>query len=260
MSEPCAGAAAKHEDVGKRDMADRVPGRRVRRIRQVWRRRFGMAVLLQFALLTAVPAANAAQAAASGFPWPDLGSLVGSQQSSGLSKQAAYALHGAPTLAARPPGMPHAAKAVSGSKTSAAASQEAKAAGKPVDVPQLTTDRSTTVANPDGSFTTTESFSPVRMKAGGGWAPIDTTLARTANGDWAPKAAVASITLSGGGTGPLATVSSGAKSLSLTWPLGALPTRVLGAVVQWCTSAPVHGACVRLWRRAAFACTHPWVV
>lgn len=80
---------------------------------------------------------------------------------------------------------------------------KAKAAGKAVAVPELTTERSTTVANPDGTMTAAISLAAQRAWVHGAWAPIDATLTRTAEG-WQPKAAVAQITLSRGGTGPLA--------------------------------------------------------
>ena len=105
-----------------------------------------------------------------------------------------------------------------------AASAKAKRSGKAVDVPELTTERSTTEANPNGSFTSTTTFIPERAKVNGAWAPIDTTLAKNADGSLTPKAAVAGIVLSGGGTGPLASVSIGGKTVTMSWPLGALPT------------------------------------
>ncbi|GAA1995599.1 LamG-like jellyroll fold domain-containing protein [Catenulispora subtropica] len=157
-------------------------------------------------------------------------------------------LTNAPAQAPRPPGTPHLAPgqetkdpdptAVAGPSQKAktaedpyaaknaaqlAASTKAKATGKAVDVPELTTERSTTKANPDGTFTASTTFFPQRAKVDGAWTPIDTTLAENADGSWTPKATVAGITLSGGGTGPLATLRIGAKTIAMSWPLGALP-------------------------------------
>ncbi|MFC1432233.1 ricin-type beta-trefoil lectin domain protein [Streptacidiphilus sp. N1-3] len=190
---------------------------------------------------------TAAALAATATPAPAFAAAAGAARSAGSGTSVAHALLGAPTLAARPPGIrrgagttttrvtapgpvrPAAPKQVGGAATSAlrtaqaTAAEKAKSAGHAVPIPELTTDHSTTVANPDGTFTATEAFSPQRTKVNGSWAPIDTTLVRTANGSWAPRAAVAKIALSPGGNTPLATVTVGTRTLTLTWPLGPLP-------------------------------------
>lgn len=101
-------------------------------------------------------------------------------------------------------------------------SAKAKASGKPVPIPELTTERSTSVVNPDGTVTAAISLAPQRAWVDGAWAPIDTSLVKTTAG-WAPKATPAQITLSPGGTGPLAVVGVQGKKITVTWPLGALP-------------------------------------
>jgi hypothetical protein len=75
-------------------------------------------------------------------------------------------------------------------------------------------------ANPDGSHTSVESAVPVRVKrADGSWVPVDLTLRGTApNGTVSPAASPTPVTLSGGGTGPLATVYAGSERFSLSWP------------------------------------------
>ncbi|GAA2030640.1 hypothetical protein GCM10009839_32980 [Catenulispora yoronensis] len=100
----------------------------------------------------------------------------------------------------------------------------AKKAGKPTAVPDLTTESSTTVANPDGSLTATIAPGPVRTAINGTWQPIDTTLTKSSDGSLKPKAATAQIMLSNGGDGPLASVALGGKKTTVTWPLGPLPT------------------------------------
>lgn len=164
-------------------------------------------------------------------------------------KPTPHVLTDAPALAARPPGTTSTSPAAAAKPTSppgtkstgqqvkkpaedpqgalhaaqAAASAKAKNTDAAVDVPELTTERSITEANPDGSFTSTTTFVPQRAMVGGAWAPIDTTLAQNADGSWAPKATVAGISLSDGGTGPLASVRIGDKTITMSWPLGALP-------------------------------------
>jgi hypothetical protein len=118
----------------------------------------------------------------------------------------------------------------SGTSTRAAmsaASAQAARSGQPVSVAALTTPTSTIQADPHGSFTLTSKVLPARVRQGGGWVPVSTTLRRAADGSLSPAAVPGdSVRLSAGGTGPLATVSAAGTSLSLTWP-GRLPAPVV---------------------------------
>lgn len=91
--------------------------------------------------------------------------------------------------------------------------------GKAVPVTGATTATSTLNANPDGTFTLTESGTPVRAKVGGTWRDLDATLIRHANGTYSPAVSSQPLTLSGGGTGPLASMSYGGYSLALSAPM-----------------------------------------
>ncbi|WP_344558066.1 FG-GAP-like repeat-containing protein [Kitasatospora saccharophila] len=73
-------------------------------------------------------------------------------------------------------------------------------------------------ANPDGSFTLKQAVTPVRAYRDGGWKPLDATLVKQPDGSIAPKLASSPLTLSGGGSGPLAQMKSGSRSLSLSLP------------------------------------------
>ncbi|MFI7401667.1 LamG-like jellyroll fold domain-containing protein [Streptomyces sp. NPDC049541] len=106
------------------------------------------------------------------------------------------------------------------------ASARAKATGKPVTVDQLTDTGTMVVANPNGTFTRTDSSMPQRTRQHGKWVPIDTTLVRQADGTWAPRAAVTGVTFSGGGPGALVTMKSGTDRLGFSWP-GTLPAPVI---------------------------------
>jgi hypothetical protein len=104
----------------------------------------------------------------------------------------------------------------------------AMATGKAVPVDALTTVDSATVANPDGSFTLTTTAQPTRMRdASGAWEDIDATLRWNADGSVSTRATPDSLTLSGGGGGPVATLADGsghtlALSLSVGLPRPAL--------------------------------------
>ncbi|MFE0461867.1 ricin-type beta-trefoil lectin domain protein [Kitasatospora sp. NPDC058965] len=103
------------------------------------------------------------------------------------------------------------------------AQAEAKKTGKPVTVDALTTETSLTVANPDGSFTTTRHVQAARVKKGGAWVATDATLAKNADGTFSPAATPSGVTLSGGGTAPLAAFKDKAgHQFAMTLPF-ALP-------------------------------------
>lgn len=110
----------------------------------------------------------------------------------------------------------------------AAALAQAKATGSPVTISSLTTADSMTVADPDGSFTTTTSAFPTRMtSASGAWENIDPTLRRLPDGTLTTTATPDVLTLSGGGSGDVATISDAAGhslglGLDVTLPSPAL--------------------------------------
>jgi hypothetical protein len=107
----------------------------------------------------------------------------------------------------------------------ARASAKAQATGKAVAVQAATTPTKSETANPDGTFTLTQSIAPVRKYASGAWKPLDATLVRRSDGTVAPALATADLTLSGGGDMPLAVMKDHGRSLSLTAPasIGSLP-------------------------------------
>ncbi|MFI1002999.1 LamG-like jellyroll fold domain-containing protein [Streptomyces galbus] len=107
-----------------------------------------------------------------------------------------------------------------------AASVRAKKTGKPVTVDRLTDTGTLVVANPNGTFTRTDSSMPQRTRQHGKWVPIDTKLVRRADGTWAPRAAVTDVAFSGGGSGALVTLRSGSDRLGFSWQ-GALPRPVV---------------------------------
>ncbi|MFF0202136.1 LamG domain-containing protein [Streptomyces sp. NPDC005017] len=108
------------------------------------------------------------------------------------------------------------------------ASTRAKESGKPVEVIAERTSYSTTTANPDGTFTLTQSTSPRRVRdADGSWHKVDPTLERRADGTVGPKAAVVDLAFSGGGSGKnLIRIGNERGALSLGWR-GRLPEPVL---------------------------------
>ncbi|MER5932486.1 ricin-type beta-trefoil lectin domain protein [Streptomyces sp. NPDC002054] len=109
-----------------------------------------------------------------------------------------------------------------------AAQEQARSTGKPVLVGHLTTESSQTFANPGGSFTTDSTATVQRVKsADGGWKEVDATLHTNTDGMLAPAVVPSQLTLSGGGTGPMATMTTAdGKKLAVTAPF-TLPRPVL---------------------------------
>ncbi|MFC9223752.1 LamG-like jellyroll fold domain-containing protein [Streptomyces hygroscopicus] len=113
------------------------------------------------------------------------------------------------------------------------AQSKAATLGTKVEVLALRDERSTTTANPDGTFTTTEYVQPIRTRAGGEWADIDTTLVKRPNGTYAPKAALTAMSFSGGGSTTFAEMEKDGRSLSLAWPHKLPKPRVNGATATY---------------------------
>jgi hypothetical protein len=105
--------------------------------------------------------------------------------------------------------------------------QAAVACGGTVAISDLTTETDIAVATADGTIRWDHNYRPVRMRKGDAWAPIDTTLVRTADGRVSPIATTANTSFSGGGDQPMVTVKNGAEALDLDSPLSSLPAPVL---------------------------------
>lgn len=111
-------------------------------------------------------------------------------------------------------------------QTDAAASRQAQTTGTAVPIPADTTPTNTVTANPDGSFTLDQYVEPIRKRVAGAWKPLDDTLLHNGDGTVSPAVSTNQVTLSGGGSGPLAVLKTGGHSLGLTLPVS-LPTPAL---------------------------------
>ncbi|MFI6940369.1 LamG domain-containing protein [Streptomyces sp. NPDC050418] len=108
--------------------------------------------------------------------------------------------------------------------THESATARAVASGEPVEVVSERTEYSTTMANPDGTYSFTQSAVPQRAKgADGAWHAVDATLEKRADGSVGPKSAVVDLSFSGGGDGKgLVKISNDEGAVKLGWP-GELP-------------------------------------
>lgn len=115
----------------------------------------------------------------------------------------------------------------------------AKKTGKAQVVSAATTQTSLVTAEPNGTLVADQNVLPVRVRSGKSWTAVSTRLARTPAGRVAPVALPGdSVSFSGGGTGPMAVISSGGSSMSLWWP-GSLPAPVVsGSSAQYANVLP----------------------
>src|SRR5215211_3935611 len=98
------------------------------------------------------------------------------------------------------------------------ASAAARASGRRVEVAGRRSATTRVFAEPDGAFSLEQSVVPERVKRGDTWVDIDTTLQHRPDGTIAPKAAEADVSLSAGGTAPMARLRHGDAELALSWP------------------------------------------
>jgi hypothetical protein len=121
--------------------------------------------------------------------------------------------------AGAPVGSPAGASSPAAQRTEAAAMATAIAAGRRVEVTDLRSETRQVFANPDGTVVAEIALQPARVhRPDGSWAPVDTTLRARSDGTVAPVATPVDLAFSGGGSGPLARISRGGKSLAMSWP------------------------------------------
>ncbi len=121
------------------------------------------------------------------------------------------------------------------------ASATAKATGRTVPVAALTTGSSTVSALPDGRLSLSQSVLPVRVRRGNGWVPVNPSLRLGLGGRLIPVALPEAVSLSDGGSGLLAVLGTGGRSLSLSWPARLPAPQVSGAQATY-PDVPVPGA------------------
>ncbi|MEU7590115.1 LamG-like jellyroll fold domain-containing protein [Micromonospora sp. NPDC049230] len=131
----------------------------------------------------------------------------------------------ATAVAVPDPGRAAAAPACAGvAGSDAEALALATSCGQPVVVDSSRTELAQVTAQPDGRLRFEASVVPQRTRKAGAWKDVDLGLARGGDGSWRPSAAVADVAFSGGGAAPLVTLRRDGKTMTLSWPGGALPT------------------------------------
>jgi hypothetical protein len=157
-----------------------------------------------------------------------------------------WAAVGVGLLTPAPPAMsgrhfaPALAAAVTVAPDEVTASADAEAQGTPVEALSDRTNYTQVFANPDGTFSYNAASAAQRTQnADGTWSDLDPTLALQSDGTVRSAASQTGLVLSGGGSGPLVTMSNGSASLTIASPVGALPAPTLsGATATYASVLP----------------------
>jgi hypothetical protein len=121
----------------------------------------------------------------------------------------------------------------------ASAQATARLCGGPVGIASLQNETDAATANADGSVTWEHRYRPVRVRRDDGWVPADATLMVRPDGTVGPRASAVDVVFSGGGAGPLATVSNAGGSVSWGSPVGDLPAPTLaGSIATYADVLP----------------------
>lgn len=92
----------------------------------------------------------------------------------------------------------------------------AAAQGSRVEVTSLQDEYSDTYVNPDGTFTTETSQSPLRLLRDGQWTDVDYDLQHV-DGGWSPKVSPTPVVFSDGADKDAVALGSGGKEVDLSW-------------------------------------------
>lgn len=135
-------------------------------------------------------------------------------------------------VAAKPPTAPKSAK------TEAEASRLAAQFNTSVEVADKLTEYTRTVATPQGTLQAELSNQPVRVRRGGSWVDIDTSLEVRPDGFIAPKASTADVAFSNGGAGPLARFKQDGSIFELNSPWGLPKPTLSGSKATYASVLP----------------------
>ncbi|MEO9007542.1 MAG: hypothetical protein ABI401_10555 [Candidatus Dormibacter sp.] len=106
-----------------------------------------------------------------------------------------------------------------------------------VQITDLDATDGTTYANPDGSLTTEISSAPIRTHKAAGLVPIDTHLV-AAGGSWQPAAADGDASISGGGSGDIASATSGSARVGIGFGASLPKPAISGDTATYTNAVP----------------------
>lgn len=104
---------------------------------------------------------------------------------------------------------------------------QARVLNAPVEDVSQRTQSARTFANPDGSWTTEDVGTAVRVQREGQWLDVDLRLEQGADGTWAPRVAPVDVVVAGGGDEAGRVTFEDGSSIAVAWPNGDLPEPVV---------------------------------
>ncbi|WP_148062112.1 FG-GAP-like repeat-containing protein [Micromonospora aurantiaca] len=158
-----------------------------------------------------------------------------------------------PAAADEPPFPAPPQPVTSGRLTVDQAVAQARTSGKPVEATGAASSTDIVTANPDGTVTVSRSALPQRKRVGETWQPLDATLVRNSDGTWSSAVGYGQVRLSGGGSGPLATIGDSGLSMSLTAPMPLPEPTVSGPTATYANVLPDVDLQVTADARGAFS-------
>ncbi|MCI0688071.1 MAG: hypothetical protein L0Y54_12650, partial [Sporichthyaceae bacterium] len=115
---------------------------------------------------------------------------------------------------------------------------QARASGAPVQIDALADEHATLTAQPDGSVEGSISTVPVRFARDGDWVDVDPTLVPNPDGTFSTAATKTGLTLSGGGSAPLAAMDNHGARLGISWPTALSTPTVTGNTALYADVLP----------------------
>jgi hypothetical protein len=115
---------------------------------------------------------------------------------------------------------------------------QAHRTGAPVEATSAASATTTVTANPDGTVTFLQSASPSRKKVDGQWRNLDATLIRNPDGSLSPRLSGTPLTLSGGGSSPMAVLGVAGLNAAIGAPMTLPEPTVSGATATYSAVLP----------------------
>ena len=134
----------------------------------------------------------------------------------------------------------------------------ARRTGKSVEATATGTSTSVVTALPNGQVRLTQHATPMRKMVGGMWKDLDATLVRHPDGSIAPRLTTSEVSISPGGSAPLAELTSGDRTLTVDAPVPLPAPTLSGPTATYRQVLPDVDLVVRVDRNGGFS--HVFVV
>ena len=115
---------------------------------------------------------------------------------------------------------------------------DAQRSGHPVEATAAASPTDTVIANPDGTVTLSRTALPTRKQVDDQWKALDPTLVRNPDGTLSPTVALEQLTLSAGGTTPMATMGDSRLAAAISAPMSLPAPTISGPTATYTAVLP----------------------